>query len=212
MAVVAEDSNIRIIQLDVAGTIVSNAYLLVCQKTGDSALVDTPGEAGRLLEQLKGTSPRYVLITHNHFDHLMALDGVRSTLNVPVAAHPLDALPSPPDILLNDGDTISFGNIELKVLHTPGHTPGSICFYTDKYLISGDTLFPGGPGKTNSPEALKQIIESITTKILVLPYDTQVFSGHGDPTILKKEKEEIAIFKSRSHDPNLCGDIVWLTS
>ena len=212
MTIVAEDSNIRIIQLDVAGTIVSNAYLLVCQQTGDSALVDTPGDAGRLLEQLEGTNPRHVLITHNHFDHLMAFAEVRSKLQVPVAAHPLDALPSPPDILLNDGDTVSFGNIELKVLHTPGHTPGSICFYTDKYLISGDTLFPGGPGKTGSPQALKQIIESITTKILVLPDDTRVFSGHGDLTILKKEMEEIAVFKSRNHDPNLCGDIVWLTS
>jgi hydroxyacylglutathione hydrolase len=212
MTIVAEDSNIRIIQLDVVGTIVSNAYLLVCQQTGDSALVDTPGDAGRLLEQLKGTNPRHVLITHNHFDHLMAFAEVKSKLQVPVAAHPLDALPSPPDILLNDGDTVSFGNIELKVLHTPGHTPGSICFYVDKYLISGDTLFPGGPGKTGSPQALKQIIESITTKILVLPDDTRVFSGHGDPTVLKKEKEEIAVFKSRNHDPNLCGDIVWLTS
>jgi hydroxyacylglutathione hydrolase len=212
MAVVAEDSNLRIIQLDVAGTIVSNAYLLVCQKTGDSVLVDTPGEAGKLLEQMKGTNPRYVLITHNHFDHLMAFDEVRSKLRVPVAAHPLDALPSPPDVLLNDGDTVSFGNIELKVLHTPGHTPGSICFYADKYLISGDTLFPGGPGKTRSPEALRQIVESITTKILGLPDDTRVFSGHGDPTVLKKEKEEIAVFKSRSHDPNLCGDVVWLIS
>jgi glyoxylase-like metal-dependent hydrolase (beta-lactamase superfamily II) len=212
MAVVAEDNNIKVIQLDVTGTIVSNAYLLVCQKTGDSALVDTPGDAGKLLEQLKGTNPRYVLITHNHFDHLMAFGEVRSKLQVQVAAHTLDALPSPPDILLNDGDTVNFGNIELKVLHTPGHTPGSICFYTDKYLISGDTLFPGGPGKTGSPAALQQIIESITTKILVLPDETQVFSGHGDPTVLQKEKGEIAAFKSRNHDPNLCGDIVWLTS
>lgn len=212
MTIVAEDSNIRIIQLDVVGAIVSNAYLLVCQKTGDSVLVDTPGDAGKLLEQMKGTNPRYVLITHNHFDHLMAFEEVRSRLRVPVAAHPLDDLPLPPDILLNDGDTVSFGNIELEVLHTPGHTPGSICFYTDKYLISGDTLFPGGPGKTRSPEALKQIIDSITTKILSLPDETQVFSGHGDPTVLKKEKGEIAVFKSRRHDPNLCGDIVWLTS
>jgi hydroxyacylglutathione hydrolase len=212
MATVAEDSNIRIIQLDVVGTIVSNAYLLVCQKTGDSVLVDTPGDADILLEQMKDTNPRYVLITHNHFDHLMAFEEVRSRLQVPVAAHPLDDLPSPPDILLNNGDTVSFGNIELEVLHTPGHTPGSICFYTDKYLISGDTLFPGGPGKTRSPETLKQIIESITTKILGLPDETQVFSGHGDPTVLKKEKGEIAVFKSRRHGPNLCGDIVWLTS
>lgn len=212
MPVVAEDSNIRIIQLDVTGGIVSNAYLLVCRKSNDSVLVDTPGDADKLLKQLQGTNPKYILITHNHFDHLMAFAGVRSQLQVPVAAHPLDALPSPPDILLNDGDTISFGSIVLRVLHTPGHTPGSLCFYTDKYLISGDTLFPGGPGKTGSPNALKQIIESITDKILPLPDDTQVFSGHGDATVLKKEKEEIAVFKSRSHDPNLCGDVLWLSS
>jgi glyoxylase-like metal-dependent hydrolase (beta-lactamase superfamily II) len=79
-------------------------------------------------------------------------------------------------------------------------------------LISGDTLFPGGPGKTGSPNALKQIIESITDKILPLPDDTRVFSGHGDATVLKKEKEEIAVFKSRDHDPNLCGDVLWLSS
>ena len=212
MPVVAEDSNIKIVQLDVIGGIVSNAYLLVCQKSNDSVLVDTPGDAGKLLEQLRSTNPKYILITHNHFDHLSAFSGIRSQLQVPVAAHALDTLPSPPDILLSDGDTISFGSIALKVLHTPGHTPGSLCFYTDKYLISGDTLFPGGPGKTGSPDALKQIVESITDKILPLPDDTQVFSGHGDATVLKKEKEEIVIFKSRSHDPNLCGDVLWLSS
>ncbi|HEY32943.1 MAG TPA: MBL fold metallo-hydrolase [Dehalococcoidia bacterium] len=212
MPVGAEDTNIKIVQLDVVGGIVSNAYLLVCQKSKDSVLVDTPGDASKLLEQLQGTNPRYILITHNHFDHLMAFSEVRSKLQVPVAAHPLDVLPSPPDILLGDGDTISFGDIALQVLHTPGHTPGSLCFYTDKYLISGDTLFPGGPGKTGSPDALKQIIKSITDKLLPLPDDTQVFSGHGDATVLKKEKEEIATFKSRSHDPNLCGDVLWLSS
>jgi len=212
MPVVAEDSNIKIVQLDVIGGIVSNAYLLVCQKSNDSVLVDTPGDAGKLLEQLRSTNPKYILITHNHFDHLSAFSGIRSQLQVPVAAHALDTLPSPPDILLSDGDTIYFGSIALKVLHTPGHTPGSLCFYTDKYLISGDTLFPGGPGKTGSPDALKQIVESITDKILPLPDDTQVFSGHGDATVLKKEKEEIVIFKSRSHDPNLCGDVLWLSS
>jgi len=212
MPVVGEDSTIRIVQLDVGGGMVSNAYLLVCQRTGESVIVDTPGDAGRILEQVKGTKPRYILITHNHFDHLGALAELRSRLQLPVAAHPADALPEPPDILLNDGDTLSFGRIELTVLHTPGHTPGSVSFRTGKYLVSGDTLFPGGPGKTGSPAALRQIIESITDKLLVLPDDVEVFSGHGDPTVLKKEKEEIAVFKSRSHAPDLCGDVLWLSS
>ncbi|MBT9149696.1 MAG: Hydroxyacylglutathione hydrolase GloC [Dehalococcoidia bacterium] len=91
-------------------------------------------------------------------------------------------MPIKPDILLNDGDTISFGNIELHVLHTPGHTPGSVCFLTGNHLISGDTIFPSGPGRTGSPDQLRQIIESITSKILVLPDDTRVYPGHGDST------------------------------
>jgi len=93
---------------------------------------------------------------------------------------------------LNDGDTVSFGNIKLEVLHTPGHTRGSLCFKAGQYLISGDTIFPGGPGKTRSPADLRRIIKSITDKIFVLPDDTQIYPGHGDSTILKKEKDEFA--------------------
>ncbi len=214
MAVVAEDNNIRIEQLQVTGAIVSNAYMLVCRQTKDSILIDTPGEAGKIMEQLKSTNPRYILLTHNHFDHLGALSELSSQLKVPVAAHSLDAagLPLSPGVILKDGDTVSFGRIELKVLHTPGHTSGSLAFLTDKYLISGDTLFPGGPGATGSPDNLKQIIKSITEKLFVLPDDTQVYPGHGDSTILKKEKDEFAVFSSRTHAPDLCGDVLWLSA
>lgn len=214
MVVMARDSNIRVEKLEIAGVAVSNAYMLVCQQTADSVLIDAPGEATKIMEQLRGTNLKYILLTHNHFDHIGALAELRSALKVPVAAHALEAdrLPLPLDITLEDGDTISFGDIELKVLHTPGHTRGSLCFLTDKYLISGDTIFPGGPGHTASPVGLRQIIRSITERIFVLPDDTQVYSGHGDPTILKKEKEEFAVFSSRSHDPNLCGDVLWLSS
>ncbi|MGQ9573096.1 MAG: MBL fold metallo-hydrolase [Dehalococcoidia bacterium] len=213
MAVVAKDDNIQIEKLEL-GPFGTNAYVLVCRATGDSVLVDTPAEAGKIIERLKGTNARYILMTHNHMDHLGAFSELKSRLGVPVAAHPLDAkgLPSAADILLNDGDTISFGHVELKVLHTPGHTPGSLCFLTGRYLISGDTIFPGGPGKTRTPDDLRQIIESITAKIFVLPDDTQVYPGHGDPTVLKKEKEEFAAFSSRAHDPGLCGDVLWLSS
>ena len=214
MPVVAEDSNIRIDMLDVSGAIVSNAYMLVCQQTKDSVLVDAPGSATTIIDQLKGTNVRYILMTHNHFDHISALAEVQSQLKVPVAAHPLDApgLPVPPEILLEDGSTVSFGKIELKVLHTPGHTPGCVCFLTNKYLISGDTLFPGGPGATRSSDNLKQIIKSITEKLFILPDDTRVYPGHGDSTILKKEKEEFTVFASRPHSPDLCGDVLWLSS
>jgi glyoxylase-like metal-dependent hydrolase (beta-lactamase superfamily II) len=121
-------------------------------------------------------------------------------------------MPVKPDILLNDGDILSLGNLEIRVIHTPGHTSGGLCFYTGNYLLAGDTIFKDGPGRTNSPAALTQIIESITQKIFPLPDETQIFPGHGDATVLKEEKDKYAVFASKPHDPKLCGDIVWLTS
>ena len=213
MVTVAKDSDVQIEKLEL-GPFGTNAYIVICQKTRDSVLIDTPAEASTIMERLRGTTPKYILLTHNHMDHLGAFSELRSKLKVPVAAHALDAgnLPSPPEILLSNGDTISFGDLELEVLHTPGHTPGSLCFKIGRYLISGDTIFPGGPGKTRSPDNFRQITKSITEKLLVLPDDTQIFPGHGGSTLLKKEKEEFAIFSSRSHNPNLCGDVLWLSS
>jgi len=213
MTLVVKDDNIRVDKLTL-GPFGTNSYVITCPRTGESVAVDAPAEAAEILKRLDGSHPRFILITHTHMDHLGALSELKSTLEVPVAVHPLDAkgLHLQPEILLGDGDTVSFGRINLKVLHTPGHTPGSVCFLTGKYLISGDTIFPGGPGKTRSPGDLKQIIESIKGKILPLPDDTHVFPGHGDSTILKKEKKEFALFSSRTHDPNLCGDVLWLSS
>ena len=213
MVVVAKDDNIQIEKLAL-GPFATNAYIIVCQKTQDSVLIDTPAEANTILERLKGTNPRYILLTHNHMDHLGALSELHSKLKVPLAAHASDSgnLPSKPEMSLSDGDTISVGKLKIEVLHTPGHTPGSLCFKVGRYLISGDTIFTGGPGKSWSPDSLKQIINSITEKIFVLPDDTQIYPGHGDSTVLKKEKDEFAVFSSRPHDPNLYGDIVWLKS
>ena len=213
MVVVVKDNNIQIERLELRpwGT---NAYIVICLQTRDSVLIDAPGDASTIMKRLKGTNPKYILLTHNHMDHLGALSELQSKLKVPVAAHASDAksLPSPPEMLLSDGDTVSFGNIKLEVLHTPGHTPGSLCFKIGKYLISGDTIFPGGPGKTRAPADLRQIIKSITDKIFVLSDDTEIYPGHGDSTVLRKENDEFAIFSSRPHDPSLCGDVLWLSS
>ena len=213
MVVVAKDSDIQIERLEL-GAYGTNAYIVICPKTRDSLLIDAPAGAGIILERLKGTNPKYVLLTHNHMDHLGALPELQSKLKVHVAVHTLDIknLLSPPEKLLNDGDIVSWGNTKLTVLHTPGHTPGSLCFLAGKYLISGDTIFPGGPGKTRSPADLRQIIKSITDKIFVLSDETQIFPGHVDSTVLKKVKDEFAVFSSRTHDSNLCGDVLWLSS
>jgi glyoxylase-like metal-dependent hydrolase (beta-lactamase superfamily II) len=87
-----------------------------------------------------------------------------------------------------------------------------LCFHVGGYLISGDTIFPGGPGNTRSSGDFKQIVRSLKEKIFVLPDDTHVYPGHGEPTTLKKEKDEFAVFSSRPHSPDLHGDVLWLTS
>jgi len=213
MVVVVKDNNIQIERLEL-GPWGTNAYIITCLQTGDSVVIDAPAGASTIMKRLQGTNPKYILLTHNHMDHIGALSELRSKLKVPLAAHAADStrLPSPPEMLLNNGDVVSFGKVKLEVLHTPGHTPGSLCFKIGKYLISGDTVFPGGPGKTGSPADLRQIIKSITDKIFVLSDDTEIYPGHGDFTVLKKERDEFAIFSSRSHDPNLCGDVLWLSS
>ncbi|UCC41073.1 MAG: MBL fold metallo-hydrolase [Candidatus Aminicenantes bacterium] len=213
MATVIEDDNIQLERIETSpfGT---NAYITICKATMESVLIDAPGDAGRIQEKLEGTDPKYILITHNHMDHTGALKQLKSSINVPIAIHPSDAnyLPCSPDMMLTDGKAVSFGNVELRVLHTPGHTPGSLCFLTARHLISGDTIFPGGPGKTNTPEDFKQIVKSISEKIFVLPDDVLAYPGHGDSTVLKKEKEEFAIFSSRPHAPDLCGHVSWLSA
>ena len=213
MSVIVKNDSIQIERLSL-GPFGTNSYLLICQKTGASVIVDAPGDAEKVLKLLEGTHPKYILMTHNHMDHVDALAALKSALNIPLAAHEDDAggLPVKPEQFLNDGDTISFGEIQLKVLHTPGHTPGSLCFLTDRYLISGDTIFPGGPGKTWSPDDFKKIVASLRNKIFILPDETQVYPGHGDATVLKKEKHEFEAFSSKPHDPDLCGDVVWLSS
>jgi hydroxyacylglutathione hydrolase len=213
MALAVTDDNVQVDKLTL-GPFGTNSYIITCRLTRESVVVDAPGEGGQIIKGLKGTHPRFILITHTHMDHLGALAELTSALGIPVAVHPLDAkgLPFRPEILLADGQTVSFGKIELRVLHTPGHTPGSVCFLMGRYLISGDTLFPGGPGKTRSPADLRQIIQSLKDKIFPLPDDTHVYPGHGDSTILRKEKEEFALFSARPHDPHLCGDVLWLSS
>jgi glyoxylase-like metal-dependent hydrolase (beta-lactamase superfamily II) len=210
MTSVVKDDRIQIEKLEL-GPFGTNAYILVCSNTGESVVVDAPADAGKILEVLEGTNPKYILITHNHMDHTGALSELKSTLNLPVAAHADDAgrLPVSADQLLNDGDVISFGDIKLSVLHTPGHTPGSICFLTGNHLIAGDTIFPDGPGKTGSPADFKRILESLTGKIFVLPDNTVIYPGHGDSTVLDKEKRAYKAFSARGLDVNLCGDVLW---
>ncbi|MCW3975392.1 MAG: MBL fold metallo-hydrolase [Candidatus Bathyarchaeota archaeon] len=209
---IKKDENLQIEKMEL-GSFGTNSYIIIAQNSQDAVLIDAPDEANKILDRLKGINLRYILLTHNHMDHIGALSLLKQKLKIPLATHPFDAqnLSCSTDILLADGDTISFGNLELKVIHTPGHTPGSLCFLLGNYLFSGDTIFPGGPGKTWSPSDFEKIIESIKNKIFVLPEDTKIYPGHGDSTLIKEEKEKFEIFSSKPHDPNIYGDVTWLS-
>lgn len=212
--IIVNDGNLRIERLEL-GSWATNAYIVVYPQTGDSALIDVPPGARTLVKNLRGTNLQYMLLTHNHIDHIAGLRATRDRVKAPLAVHAADNqkwLPFPPEILLNDGGVIQVGKVRIEAMHTPGHTPGSMCFRIGEYLICGDTIFPGGPGKTVSPSDFREIVRSITKRIFVLPDDTKIYPGHGGPTILKKEKDEFTIFSSRSHNPKLCGDVVWLSS
>lgn len=188
-------SDIELKQFSV-GEYGNNVYILVDPTSKESVLFDAPFEAHTILQALDGTSLRYILMTHTDFDHVQALREVKEATGVPVAVHPLDVpgMPIPADLELSDGASISFGSVELRVMHTPGHTPGSCCFVTGNILIAGDTLFPGGPGSKSgrlSKSEFNQLIESIRVKLFALPDDTIVLPGHGSSTTIGAERPHL---------------------
>ena len=174
------------------GTMENNVYVMECPETHEAFIVDGSFEADKILAAAGGAKVIGILQTHGHFDHVQALPELKESLDVPVFAHPGDDYPVPIDRQLSDGDVLTLGERRVKVLHTPGHTPGSVCFSSGAYLIAGDTLFPGGPGNTWKDEAaFEQIIEAIRTKLFVLPDQTRVYPGHGADTTIGAEKPHL---------------------
>lgn len=173
------------------GSFENNCYILVCLESGEGIIIDPAAEGRKILNEAKDLKVKAILITHGHGDHIGALETVKNETGAPVGIHADDAprLPLTPDFYLKDGDEIPFGKLKLKVLHTPGHSPGGVCLLVGKHLISGDTIFPGGPGNTAIPGAnYSRIIKSIWEKIFILPDDTIVYPGHGANTTVGEEK------------------------
>ena len=174
------------------GSMENNVYVLECPETHEGFLVDACFEPDKILGAAKGAQIVGILQTHGHMDHVQALAELRERLAVPVHAHPGDDYPVAIDIELNDGDQLNFGNRSAEVIHTPGHTPGGTCYLIGEHLISGDTLFPGGPGNTwDNKQAFEQIIDSIERKLFVLPGQTRVYPGHGKDTTIETEKPHL---------------------
>jgi glyoxylase-like metal-dependent hydrolase (beta-lactamase superfamily II) len=177
------------------GSMDNNVYILVDPNSRESVLFDAPTDAPRILAALEGTTLKYILMTHADGDHVQALKEVQEATGAPIGIHPSEArlLPVPPDFELSDGQIIRFGGIELRAMHTPGHTPGGMSFVTGDILIDGDTLFPGGPGNTHRTDVsdFDQIIQSIQIKLFALPDDTKVYPGHGKSTTIGAERPHL---------------------
>lgn len=194
------------------GAFQENCYLYACPQTLEAVIIDPGDEALRIIERIQELKfvPKYIINTHGHIDHICAIDEVSAVYPVPLAIHPADVplytderaaqmfgrsaplVRRTPDILLQEGDTLTFGTLVLSVLHTPGHTPGGICLVSHPYCVfSGDTLFQRGIGRTDLPGGNEaQILHSIRTKLYTLDEDLAVFPGHGEPTTIAEEKYE----------------------
>lgn len=208
----------NIIKLGPLGPYANNAYVITDQATGRAIVVDAPFESAKTIEAAHPYQVDRVVVTHRHGDHWAEIDLLKRELGVPVCCHEADRKPyeSKTESTLADGETIEVGETAVRVIHTPGHTPGSICLLVPtadgQALISGDTLFPGGPGRSDNPAALREMIGSITSKLLVLHEATRVLPGHGGDTTIGASKREYAAFASREHPADLCGDVTWVAT
>jgi glyoxylase-like metal-dependent hydrolase (beta-lactamase superfamily II) len=191
------------------GPMDNNAYLLVCRSTNEALLIDAANDHERLSDLL-GHIPsrprlRTIVTTHQHADHWQALEALAGTHGSTTVAHELDAavLPVPPDVLVDHNDTINVGEVPLTVIHLRGHTPGSIAILYDDpeghpHLFTGDSLFPGGVGKTTSPDNFASLINDVEDRLFaVLPDDTWFYPGHGDDSTLGKERPGLAEWRAR---------------
>jgi len=188
------------IQQMMVGSMGVCCYIVSCPETAEAGIVDPGGDVRRILAAVEdaGLSVRYIIATHGHPDHVCGNKAIKEATEAKIVMHKADAEffgradvagyfsmlgleASPaPDVQVEDGDLIRIGNEELKVIHTPGHTPGGICLLNGKNLITGDTLFVGGIGRTDFPGGSQQeMLTSIHNRLLVLPEDTVVWPGHG---------------------------------
>lgn len=178
----------------VVGPYENNVFVLRCTQTGDAVLIDAANEHELLLELCQRLGVRQVIETHGHWDHIQAVPAIRDAgYSVHVTAEDAEMLPSY-DEILEDDSVIEVGRLRLHTIHNPGHTPGSMSFRLDgsPILFSGDTLFPGGPGNTKTPEGdFDTIIESVDRKLFTLPPETLVLPGHGDDTTIANERPHL---------------------
>jgi hydroxyacylglutathione hydrolase len=192
------------------GELQANCYVVGCERTKAGVIIDPGDEAERIMTTIAkhALTIQYVLLTHAHFDHIFACAAVAEATKAPLALHKDDlplfkegggaaywGLPIPtykePELWLEEGDNITFGDHTFEVLFTPGHTPGHVSFYepTVEVIFDGDVLFAGGIGRTDFPGGSYEVLmHSINHKLMVLPDETVVCSGHGPTTTIGRER------------------------
>lgn len=196
----------------VIGLVRTNCYIVYTEDTKKAVIIDPAADSCRIMGEISalGVTPEAVLLTHGHFDHMLAADSLRNDYHIPVCVHKADAeLIKHPNLNcseqflhmayaisadeeLEDGQNLRFLDGALTVISTPGHTEGSCCYYakSENILFSGDTLFQGSVGRTDLPTGrAAQLTNSIREKLFGLPEDTLVLSGHGDQTTIGEEKQ-----------------------
>ena len=198
------------IKMMVLGPVQTNCFFIINEDTKELLIIDPADRAQGIIDwiQSEGLKPVAILLTHGHFDHIMAVEGLRKEYQIPMYASKdeVEVLANPQlnvstmmgayvsmkaDELFADGDVLELAGMKLKVISTPGHTIGSVCFYIEeeKMLISGDTLFEASVGRTDFPTgSSRQLIHSIKTRLFILPEDVNVFPGHGEVTSIAYEK------------------------
>ena len=194
----------------IVGSMGTNCYFLIGNNSDECAVVDPGAEAGRIIQKLeeKKLKCTHILLTHAHFDHIMALETVREATGAPVFVHEADSefltdndlncmsvfssekiKINPAENLLKDGDVLEIAGERVRVMHTPGHTPGSVCFLCGSDIVSGDTLFRGSIGRYDLPGGDFMTLLSSLKAISELDGDRRIYPGHGPSTTLTRERE-----------------------
>jgi hydroxyacylglutathione hydrolase len=227
MPQVYADANVTIELVGPLGPQANNAYIVRPAGGWPAVVIDAPAGSEAVVEALGTTAVRAIVVTHSHRDHWDGFATLRERTLAHAYAGELGSGEGAPVVptsteraapaevvvaMLAHGAQVPVGRTALRVIHTPGHTPGSICLLVGGALLTGDTLFPGGPGHSRTPEALAEEIASITALLYTLPDETLVLPGHGAGTTIGASKAEYAVFASKPHPADLCGDVNWAQS
>ncbi len=176
----------------VVGYYQANCYIVGDEATGEGLVIDPGDEVFKIAKEISklGLKIKYILLTHGHFDHVEGADELKGITHAPILIHSLDAngLRFQPDGLLSEGQEIYVGTYGLKVIHTPGHTPGSVCFYAPGAVFTGDTLFAGSVGRTFSSRDHYLLVQGVKRKIFPLGDEIRVYPGHGPPSNIGRER------------------------